>query len=93
MLYLSGSVVARRWRRARGYTVVRLDAPNAIDECDRLLRAFEAGTAVKMYVPERNPLAEWLTACGFVVTDHDVLCTTEGVDLPPTLAAMHPGLA
>ena len=76
-----------------GIEVLRLDAPTAIDECHQLLRAFKPGTAVKMYVPERHPLAEWLMAHDFVVTDHDVLCTTEGVDLPPTLAALHPGLA
>ena len=76
-----------------GIEVLRLDAPNAIEECERLLRAFEAGTAVKMSVPEQKPLAAWLIAHGFVVTDHDVMCATEGVDLPPTLAALHPGLA
>ena len=76
-----------------GVEVLRLDAPNAIDECHQLLRAFDAGTTVTVYVPERNALAAWLLARDFVVVDHDVLCTTEGVDLPPTLAVLHPGLA
>ena len=77
----------------REIEVLRLDAPNAIDECHQLLRTFHAGTVVNMCVPERHPLAAWLMAHDFVVGDHDVLCTTDGVALPPTLAVLHPGLA
>ncbi len=76
-----------------GIEVLRLDAPNAIDECHQLLRAFDAGISVTMYVPEAHALAPWLLARDFVIIDHDVLCTTAGVDLPPTLAVLHPGLA
>lgn len=74
-------------------TVLRLDAANAIDECRQLLRAFDAGTRLSIYVPESHSLAECLLAHDFVVTDHDVLCTTDGVEPPATLAALHPGLA
>lgn len=73
--------------------VLRIDAEDAIGECHRLLRAFDAASDVTLYVPEAHPLTAWLVARDFVVTDHDVLFTTEGVDLPPTLAALHPGLA
>ena len=76
-----------------GIEVLRLDTPNAIDECHQLLRAFDASTAVAMYVPEAHALAQWLIAHDFVVTDHDVLCSTEGVELPPNLAVLHAGLA
>ena len=72
--------------------VLRLDASDAIGKCDELLRAFDAGTTVTIYVPEQHPLAGWLIEHDFVVTDHDVLFTAEGVELPPTLAALHPGL-
>ncbi|MCE9620785.1 MAG: GNAT family N-acetyltransferase [Actinomycetia bacterium] len=78
---------------ATGVEVLRLDAVNAIDECQQLLRAFEAGTNVKLYVPEMHPLAAWLLAQQFVITDHDLLFTTDAVALPATLAALHPGLA
>ncbi|MEQ1872764.1 MAG: GNAT family N-acetyltransferase [Ilumatobacteraceae bacterium] len=73
--------------------VLRLDAPSAIDECRQVLRAFDAGTKVTIYVPEQHPLAGWLLEHDFAVTDRDVLCTSSGAELPPTLAALHPGLS
>jgi hypothetical protein len=73
--------------------VLRLEAVNAVAECQRLLGAFDIGTPVTLYVPEAHELAGWLVAHEFVVTDHDLLCTSEGVELPPALAALHPGLA
>lgn len=76
-----------------GLELLRIDATDAIAECELLLRAFATGTNLRLYVPEAHPLAAWLRARGFGVVDHDVLCTTEGVELPTTLAALHPGLA
>ena len=95
-LAAQGAIVAANavfMAESSGVEVLRLDAPNAIDECHQLLRAFDAGTNLTAYVPERCALAVWLLARDFVAIDHDVLCTTPWVDLPPTLAALHPGLA
>ena len=77
---------------ATGVEVLRLDSANAVDQCRELLAAFEAGTSVRLYVPESHELAGWLLAHGFTVTDYDVLCTSERVALPTTLAIVHPGL-
>jgi hypothetical protein len=73
--------------------ILRVDAANATDEFQKLLGGFASGTRVSCYVPEHHPLAQWLLAHNFVVTDHDVLCTGEGVELAPTLAVLHPGLS
>ncbi|CAN5630322.1 hypothetical protein BH10ACT2_BH10ACT2_18730 [soil metagenome] len=78
---------------AGGVDVLRLEASDAIAACDLLLRAFDSGTNVRLYVPEQHRLAGWLLANSFAVVDHDVLCATDGADLPPALAALHPGLA
>ncbi|MBI4883573.1 MAG: GNAT family N-acetyltransferase [Actinobacteria bacterium] len=73
--------------------VHRLVGEDAVGTCERLLTAFDAGNTVDICVPEAHPLAGWLAKAGFAETDHDMLCCSAGVDLPPDLAALHPGLA
>ena len=76
-----------------GVEVLRMDTADAIDECQRLLSSFDPGVPMSLYVPEPHPLASWLLARGFRETDHDLLFTSDGVALSPTLAVLHPGLA
>lgn len=77
----------------RGIQLLRLDAADAVAECQRILDAFAPGTAVTLYAPEAHRITDWLRRRDFVATDHDVLCTSEGVELPANLAVLHPGLA
>lgn len=73
--------------------IARLDAADAVAACDAVLRAFSPATSVTLYVAEAHPLTRWLFERGFSVVDHDVWCASDGVELPVTLAVLHPGLA
>lgn len=77
----------------RNGAVLRLDSADAIGECDGVLRALADGTQVSIYMPEQHVLASWLRERGFADRDHDIFCATDGVELPATLAALHPSFA
>jgi GNAT superfamily N-acetyltransferase len=58
----------------------------------RVLDRISVSTRVELHVPEWQPLAEWLTAQGFVEFDRDVVCTTPGLRLDPATVVVSPGL-
>lgn len=77
-------VVVRRLHAARADDAVAV----VVDLLDRL----PAGVAVEACVPDWTDLPERLSAVGFVEVDHDIVCTTPGVGLDPTLVVVSPGL-
>ncbi|MCO5329278.1 MAG: hypothetical protein M9961_04285 [Ilumatobacteraceae bacterium] len=57
-----------------------------------VLRALPAGVEVECCVPSTHPAAAWCLGHGFVQSDEDVWCTTDGVLPDAGLAVVHPGL-
>ena len=54
--------------------------------------ALPAGVEVECCVPSTHPAAAWCLGHGFVQSDEDVWCTTDGVLPDAGLAVVHPGL-
>jgi hypothetical protein len=57
-----------------------------------VLTLIPPGEQVQVCVPDRSSAGRQLDQMGFEVIDRDICCSTEGVDLPIRLAALHPGL-
>jgi GNAT superfamily N-acetyltransferase len=58
-----------------------------------VLASVPLGARVQLCVPDRSPAATLLRSLGFAVTDRDVCCATEGVEIDGSVVALHPGLA
>jgi hypothetical protein len=57
-----------------------------------VLSTLPPGDPVLVSVPARSAASPLLARLGFAAVDHDILCATEGTDVPTTVAALHPGL-
>lgn len=76
-----------------GVDVLRVHSDDAIRVMTEVSMAFAAGVRIRACVPERHPLATWMQARGFAVVDHDVFCTSEGVEFSSAVSCVHAGLA
>lgn len=76
-------------------TVRRLHAAGASDaqsSIEHLLDRLPVSTRVELCVPEWQPLAEWLAGQVFVEVDRDIVCTTPGLRLDPSVVVVNAGL-
>ena len=76
-------------------TVRRLHAAGASDaqsSMESLLDRLPVSTRVELCVPEWQPFAEWLAGQMFVEVDRDIVCTTPGLRLDPSVVVVNAGL-
>ncbi len=78
---------------ADGVDVLRVHSDDAARVMSELSTAFPAGVPIRACVPEPHPLARWMQARGFDVVDHDVFCTSDGIEFSPAVSCVHAGLA
>lgn len=74
-------------------TVERLQHTDAPQVMAQVLAALPEGLVVRTCVPEPHPLAPWLLANGFAISDHDLFCASPRVEFPADVACVHAGLA
>ncbi len=73
--------------------IARVHTARPVKAVSATLAGMPRGSAVKLCVPEYSPLATWALKSGFAEADYDTFCATPGVDLPPDLHCLDPGLA
>ena len=76
-----------------GTWIVRLQSEHPVESLAAALAGLTAGTVVTMCTPEHSEVARWAQDRGFAVSDYDSFCATPGVELPPDLHCLDPGLA
>ena len=62
------------------------------DAVRTVLASMPVDVDVMIVVPEASSAGAMFRELGFEVIDHDRCCTTDGTDVPPQVAALHPGL-
>lgn len=87
---VAGDVVVQQ--SPDGATVLRLQHADPLARMCEVLAALTPGTPVRAHVPASHPLAADLLAAGFVVADHDLICTVPGVKISSACSCVHAGL-
>jgi len=76
-----------------GVWIARIDSARPVKALSATLAGLSRGAVASLCVPEYSPLATWALKSGFAEVDYDTFCASPGVELPPDLHCLHPGLA
>lgn len=91
----SGAIVTAHFvvrERAGVWEVCRVDGPHPQRAITEIVTAAGVGEMITLSVLESHPLVDWLGAQGFEVIDHDVHCSSAGVDSVRRVTCVHRGL-
>jgi GNAT superfamily N-acetyltransferase len=87
------SIVVRTDLAAATWTVSRLVTDLGHEDAMRsVLSMLPEGDRVLVSSPARSSAGAILEGLGFEDIDHDIFCATPGLDVPASVAALHPGL-
>jgi GNAT superfamily N-acetyltransferase len=87
------SIAVRTDLDAATWTVTRLVTELPHDAAMRsVLSTLPEGDSVLVSSPERSSAGTMLNGLRFDEIDHDIFCATAGIDVPASVAALHPGL-
>ena len=73
--------------------IARVDSARPVKALSASLAGLSPGAVVTFCVPEYSALATWALKNGFAEVDYDTFCASPGVELPPDLHCLDPGLA